>query len=908
MPTETKTTCPYCGVGCGVIASVDARGGVTVAGDPAHPANFGRLCSKGAALAETLSLDDRLLTPMIDGAPVGWAAALDHVAAGFAATIAAHGPDSVAFYVSGQFLSEDYYVANKLMKGFIGAANIDTNSRLCMSSSVAGHKRAFGSDTVPGSYRDLEAADLVVLVGSNLAWCHPVLFQRLLAARERRGTQIVVIDPRRTATAEAADLHLPIEPDTDVALFNGLLSHLAAGGHLDRAFVDAHTEGASSALVAAGSPDPAAIACDTGLDQETVRRFFALFAETERVVTVYSQGVNQSTSGTDKVNAITNCHLITGRIGREGMGPLSATGQPNAMGGREVGGLANMLAAHMDLQSAADRALVQGFWGSPGIADRPGLKAVDLFRAVDDGRIKAIWIMATNPVDSLPDADAVKQALGRCPLVVVSDVVARTDTTAWAHVLLPAAAWGEKSGTVTNSERRISRQRAFLDLPGEARPDWWIMAEVARRMGHGDAFAYDGPADIFREHARLSGHGNAGARAFDIGAWGEADAAAYEAMAPFQWPAPLRDPAAEGEDCTGQAVLPGGAMRSVADGDIRFFGAGGFQTPSGRARFIAVRPADLPKTVDAAHPLVLNTGRIRDQWHTMTRTAKTPRLTSHFAESFVEIHPDDAAERGIAAADLVRIANGRGAVVVRALVTDRQRRGSLFAPIHWTDQFASAGRIDVLVDPATDPHSGQPGSKFTAVAAERFAADWYGFALSVAPPAVDGLAYWAVARTPAGFRLELAGQGPIEAFERMARDRLGLPAEADCIAYHDREAGIHRLAAFVGDRLVGAIFVSAEPVQASRDWLAGQLGSDVAARDRLRMLAGRGGKDALDPGATVCSCFSIGINQIARAIETGAAATVADIGTHLRAGTNCGSCRSEIGRIIGRMQMPVAAE
>ncbi len=893
MATETRTTCPYCGVGCGVIARREDDGRVSVTGDPEHPANFGRLCSKGSALAETLSLDDRLLAPEIRGERATWDEALDLVAETFTRTIAEHGPDSVAFYVSGQLLTEDYYVANKLMKGFIGAANIDTNSRLCMSSSVAGHRRAFGSDTVPGSYRDLELADLVVLTGSNLAWCHPVLFQRLAAAREARGTKIIVIDPRQTATSDIADLHLPIAPDTDVALFGGLLKYLAEHRAMDEDYVAAHTSGLDAALAEVMGLDVDKVADICGLNACDIKTFYQLFHQTQKVVTVYSQGVNQSTSGTDKVNAILNCHLLTGRIGQPGMGPLSATGQPNAMGGREVGGMANMLAAHMAIENPHDRARVQTFWESARIAEKPGLKAVDMFRALSDGRIKALWIMATNPVDSLPDADSIKRALAACPFVVVSDVTAKTDTTSFADVLLPAAAWGEKSGTVTNSERRISRQRAFLDLPGEARPDWWIIAEVARRMGHGKAFDYRGPADIFREHAALSGYENEGARSFDIGAYAAITAETYENLAPFQWPLPAN-------------VLP--APVDIDDtGDSRFFARGQFHTPDGRARFVPTQVHAPAKVTTDALPFVLNTGRIRDQWHTMTRTGKTARLTSHIAEGFCEIHPHDARKIGLKPADLVRVSNGRGDVILRALITDRQRPGSLFAPIHFTEQFANAARVDVLVDPATDPISGQPGAKFTPVAADRFSADWYGFGLTIHKPDLDGLAYWARVPSQAGSRIEFAGLGEIEDAEALARRLLGLPETAEIVAYHDR-AGHHRIAAFEGSRLVAALFLSPAPVIVSRDWLAGRLGEETQPRDRLKLLAGRGGADTPDPGATVCSCFSIGVNQIVSAIETGRATSVAEVGECLKAGTNCGSCRSEIARLITRATEKVAAE
>src|SRR5580693_529324 len=497
-PPAVRTTCPYCGVGCGVLAAPDGHGGATIAGDPSHPANSGLLCSKGTALAETLSLDRRLLHPMLrqpDGslARAGWDQALEKVAGGLHTILERDGPSSIAFYLSGQLLTEDYYVANKLMKGFLGSANVDTNSRLCMSSSVAGHKRAFGADTVPGTYRDLDEADLIVLVGSNAAWCHPVLFQRMVAARRERGTKIVVIDPRRTATADEADLFLPIAPGMDTALFSGLLSYLADTRALNYTYIERHTKGFVEALARSReiAADAAATARAAGLKESEVTQFFKLFGKTERVVTCYSQGVNQSAQGTDKVNAIINVHLATGRIGRPGMGPFSLTGQPNAMGGREVGGLANQLAAHMGF-SPVERDRVRRFWKSPRLVEAEGLKAIDMFDAIDRGTIKALWVMGTNPAVSMPRAGAVRDALRKFELFVVSENVLSNDTIeAGAHVLLPAAAWGEKDGTVTNSERRISRQRAFLPLPGEARPDWWIVSEIAHHLGFGTGFEYN---------------------------------------------------------------------------------------------------------------------------------------------------------------------------------------------------------------------------------------------------------------------------------------------------------------------------------------------------------------------------------------------------------------------------------
>ena len=500
--TTTRTTCPYCGVGCGVLATRKKDGSTEIAGDPDHPANFGKLCSKGLALGETFDVEQRLLHPQVNGDRVSWNEATALVAQKFNQAIAEHGPDSVAFYVSGQLLTEDYYVANKLMKGFIGSANIDTNSRLCMASAVAGHKRAFGADIVPCNYSDLEEADLVVLTGSNFAWCHPVLFQRLQAAREKRGTKLVVIDPRRTVTAEAADLYLAITPQSDVALFNGLLKYLYSRGEIDGTFVHANTDGLAQTLLAAAEWSIAKVAAACGLTTQEVETFYQLFARVPKTVTVFSMGVNQSASGTEKVNAIINCHLLTGRIGKVGAGPFSITGQPNAMGGREVGGLANMLAAHMDLENADHRQAVQEFWQAPRMASQTGLKAVELFEAVHNGRIKALWIMATNPAVSMPNSNFIAEALQACPFVVLSDVTASTETAQHCDVLLPAQGWGEKDGTVTNSERRISRQRKFMQPAGEARADWKIIADVASTMGFA-GFDYTLPAEIFAEHAAL---------------------------------------------------------------------------------------------------------------------------------------------------------------------------------------------------------------------------------------------------------------------------------------------------------------------------------------------------------------------------------------------------------------------
>ncbi|WP_404406364.1 molybdopterin-dependent oxidoreductase [Pelagibacterium halotolerans] len=869
-----RTTCPYCGVGCGVLATPQPDGTVTIAGDPDHPANFGRLCSKGSALGETLSLEGRQLRPMVDGTEVDWDTALDAVADRLKSVIAEYGPDAVGLYGSGQLLTEDYYVANKLMKGFIGTANIDTNSRLCMASSVAGHKRAFGSDTVPGCYEDFEQADLIVLVGSNLAWCHPVLYQRILAAKEARpDMRVVVIDPRRTNAAEQADLHLAIANDGDVALFSGLLAHLVASNAVDRRFVEKHTTGFETALELAEPWTITQVAGATGLSTSDVAMFFDVFAGTENVVTIFSQGVNQSVSGTDKANAIINCHLATGRIGRPGMGPFSITGQPNAMGGREVGGLANMLAAHMDFDKAN---IVERFWSAPNIAREPGLKAVDLFAALEARTVKAVWIMATNPVVSMPDADKAREALLGCHTVIVSDMYATTDTARCADIFLPAAGWGEKSGTVTNSERRISRQRAFLAHPGEARPDWWIICEVAKRLGFGDAFAFASPAEIFAEHAALSGFENGGTRDFDISGLMDQD---YDRLVPTQWP-----------------------VRASSSPVARNFADGAFFTPDRRARFIATQPP--PPKATAPGQVILNTGRVRDHWHTMTRTGNTPRLSGHYAEPFVEIHPTDADRLGIRGATLVQLENALGRAVMRAQVTDRQRPGTVFAPMHWTGAYSSEGRVNALVAPMADPVSGQPGLKMSAVSLYPAKVALYGFAVSAARPDCAAADYWATARAEGGWRTEL---GLFEATDDIAASLFGDATALDVLSYSDAKSGRASLAAFAGPRLVFALWLAPDPVLVSRQWAVAQLTeTHDKPMARSAVLSGRPGADRPDPGPLVCSCFGVGANQIAELAASGEATTVDAVGAALKAGTNCGSCRTEIRRIIDAHRLQAA--
>jgi assimilatory nitrate reductase catalytic subunit len=886
---DTRTTCPYCGVGCGVLATPDGNGGAAISGDPEHPANFGRLCSKGSALGETVGLENRLLYPMIrcrkgTMEQVAWTDALDHVAHRFAHIIARDGPGAVAFFLSGQLLTEDYYVANKLMKGFIGSANVDTNSRLCMASSVAGHRRAFGADTVPGCYEDLDEADLLVLVGSNAAWCHPVLFQRMLANKQKRGARIVVIDPRRTDTAGDADLFLGLKPGTDTALFSGLLVQLADSGALDSDYIERHSSGFDDALARARNiaGSVAATALATGLSEPDVAAFFQMFANTPRVVTLYSQGVNQSAQGTDKVNAIINCHLATGRIGKPGASPFSLTGQPNAMGGREVGGLANQLAAHMAF-TPPDIDRVRRFWKAPRIATHEGLKAVQMFEAIGRGEIKALWVIGTNPAVSLPDADAARAALKKLELFVISENVRSNDTVnAGAHVLLPAQAWGEKSGTVTNSERRISRQRAFLDPPGETKPDWWIVSEVAKRLGFTAAFDFKSAAEVFREHAALSAFENNGNRDFDIGALASLSDEAFDAMAPVLWP-----------------VRPGDL-----EPQQRFFAGGGFFSNDRKARFIAPEIPALRTETTAGLPLRLNTGRIRDQWHTMTRSGISPRLSQHLPEPFVEIHPGDATRFGVTDGDFARVTTDYGQCTLRVAVSERQQRGMLFAPIHWSEATASAARIGALVAPFTDPYSGQPENKATPVSIVPYEYVFRGFALSRVQLKLPDHSWWARVAVTGGYGYLLADNADLAGWQSWLRSVAG----GDLAEYRDFGGGIYRAASFSDQRIETCLFVG--PARDAGDWgvVKNLFAADKLSDDQRGMLLSGKSVDGLaSAGPIICACFGVGRTTICDAIAAGAR-SAAEIGARLKAGTNCGSCIPEMKRLIAQADVAGAEQ
>ena len=899
--TTCHTTCPYCGVGCGVQMPKDLS---KVSGLESHPSSFGKLCVKGSSLHETLSIQGRLLSPKVNGQDTDWDTALTTVADKIQQVIKDHGPNAVAFYGSGQLLTEDYYVANKLMKGFIGSANMDTNSRLCMSSAVSAYKRAFGSDTVPICYDDIEATDLLILIGSNPAWAHPILYQRMVAAKKNNpNLKVVVIDPRKTASCDIADLHLPICSGSDAYLFNALLAYLANNGHCDQAFIDQHTDGFDHAVQqakadgATSSTNLTDIAEVCEVPEIDIAQFFSWYSKSDKTLSFYSQGINQSSSGTDKCNAIINCHLATGRIGKPGAGPFSITGQPNAMGGREVGGLANQLACRMHFEKPEDIDRVARYWNAPNIATEQGLKAVDMFDAVERGEIKFIWIMSTNPLVSMPEADRLKAALLKCEMVVVSDCLEHTDTTAVADIVLPAASWGEKNGTVTNSERRISRQRNFMPAMGDAKPDWWIITQVAKKLGYSAEFNYQHPYQIFNEHAGLSafenGYDNFPVRDFDISGLAKLNEQAYNDLQPIQWP----------------------VNKDYPHGRTRFFEDGQFFTNNQRAQFVGIN-ARLPVAkITTALPFIMNTGRIRDQWHTMTRTGKTDRLLQHIPEPFVDIHPEDALAQHLLQDDLAIINNDHGEIIVRVKISKSQTRGNIFVPMHWTSEFASKGRMGVLVNSITCPISGQPENKHTPVAIKKYPSQWFGFLmLNDKPEELSSLCdYWAHVPfniqkdskenspsvqnldSPQGHYYELSGKQNIAlAYQELKT----LLPDGEALIVTDSRSGTHRIAIVKDNCLIASLFLSQQFDLPNRRWLSQIFNSQqLTDFQRRALLAGREGNAASDPGTIICSCFQIGDKQIKAAIETGIKNTD-ELGAQLKCGTNCGSCVPELKSLI----------
>ncbi|VTU25390.1 Nitrate reductase [Variovorax sp. PBL-H6] len=919
---ETRSACPYCGVGCGVIIESEGDQITGVRGDPDHPANFGRLCTKGSTLHLTataaVTMQTRLLQPMhraqrgATPQSIDWDTALDAAADKFAQVIREHGPDAVGFYVSGQLLTEDYYVFNKLAKGLVGTNNIDTNSRLCMSSAVAAYKKTLGADAPPACYDDFQHAQCLFIAGSNTAWAHPILFRRIEDAKAANpAMRIVVADPRRTDTCEIADLHLALQPGTDVMLFHGMLHLMLWEGWTDAAYIAAHTSGFDELKRTVRDCTPERVAQVCGIAKEDLLEAARLFATSATTLSLYCQGLNQSSSGTAKNAALINLHLATGQIGKPGAGPFSLTGQPNAMGGREVGGLANLLSAHRDLANPVHRAEVAALWGVPSVPEKPGKTAVEMFQAAADGEIRALWVACTNPAQSLPDQATVRRALERCEFVVVQEAFSTTATCDYADLLLPATTWGEKDGTVTNSERRISRVRNAVARPGETRDDWVIARDFARRLearlGRMDTlFPYADAESVWNEH-RESTRG----RDLDI------TGMSYVMLdaAPQQWPLRKGEPT----------------------GRVRLYEDGVFPTPDGRARFADVPYKPVAEPRDARHPFSLTTGRLRDQWHGMSRTGTLGRLFGHVPEPSVQMHPQDMVRRQLREGELVHVTSRRGSIVLPVAGSTDLGLSQAFIAMHWGGEYLS-GRsstgerlagVNVLTTPAFCPDSKQPELKHAAVKILKAELPWSLLAMGWLPDdaalrvreALRALMpFFAFAScVPFGTGGALQGGGPertgvllrAAAYEAPPDHLLarieGLLAldGADSLRYADRKHGQRRAARLVrdGENARLEAFLLAGDTRAEA-WIKAVL------QDRLPAQAY--GRQLLKPGAaapagvaargkTVCSCFGI----TKTAIEERLADTSGSDGERLDAlqgalkcGTNCGSCLPELKRMV----------
>ncbi|MDP3253991.1 MAG: molybdopterin-dependent oxidoreductase [Hydrogenophaga sp.] len=914
-PTTTRSTCPYCGVGCGVLIESTGSQITGVRGDPDHPANFGKLCTKGQTLHLTASpaiaQQTRLLQPMKRlqrGAPaqaVDWDAALDLATDRFASIIEKHGPDAVGFYISGQLLTEDYYAFNKLAKGLIGTNNVDTNSRLCMSSAVAGYKLTLGADAPPACYDDVNHAQCLFIVGSNAAFAHPVLFRRIEEAKAKNpAMKVIVADPRRTDTAGFADLFLPLQPGSDVMLFHGLLHIMLWEGWLDTAYIAAHTSGfeALKTLVREYSPERVAQAC--GLKKEDLFTAAKWFATSPATLSLYCQGLNQSSSGTAKNATLINLHLATGQIGKPGAGPFSLTGQPNAMGGREVGGLANLLSAHRDLANPQHRAEVAALWGVPDVPDKPGKTAVEMFQAAADGEIKALWIACTNPAQSMPDQATVRRALQRAEFVVVQEAYATAATCDYADLLLPATTWGEKDGTVTNSERRISRVRPAVPAPGQARHDWRIVVDFAQRMearlhpGRPTLFPYLDAESLWLEHREST-------RGRDLDITG-LSYAMLEHSGPQQWP------------------IKAGEAR----GKERLYEDGTFPTPDGRARFAALPFVPLAEPRESRYPFSLTTGRLRDQWHGMTRTGTLGRLFGHVAEPSVQLNPQDMERRGLKDGDLVHVTSKRGSILVPAQSSTEIGLSQAHIAMHWGSEFLSGmsstgevlAGVNALTTSAYCPTSKQPELKHAAVKVLKAELPWALLAVAWLPEgqaleAREGLRQL-MARFPFAscvpFGRERAGvlfraaahEAPEAALIERIETLLGLNT-ADALRYADRRLGQRRTARLVreGDatRLEG--FVLAGDTRAEV-WIKPLLQDELpaAAYGRLLLMPGAIAPVAVVArGRQICTCFNVSEDAILgrlRSCEGDEAERLSALQQSLHCGTNCGSCVPELKRLV----------
>lgn len=867
MTTEcTKTACPYCGVGCGV--EVNQLG---IVGDKKHPANQGSLCVKGSALEQSLDMPSRLLYPKYQGQEISWERATDLIADAYHQAIESRGPDSTAMYVSGQLLTEDYYLANKFMKGVVGSANIDTNSRLCMSSAVVAHNRAFGEDVVPVSYNDIDAADMIVICGANTAWTHPVLFRRIQQARERNPKlKMVVIDPRETVTAQQADLHLAIENDGDIALFNGLLKYLIEHEQLDHHFIAQHTEGSKQLFEHLVSEQYSldSLSQHLSLSSEQLTTFFNWFATTKRTVTLFCQGVNQSQFGADKANAIINAHLATGKIGRAGSGPFSITGQPNAMGGREVGGLANQLAIHrgFDHQSIE---LISEFWQTDRLARKPGLKAIEMFEAVERGDIQVIWIMATNPVVSMPDNRFVQQALKKCPLVIVSDVTAESDIAQYADLLLPAAGWGEKQGMVTNSERMLTRQRQFQKPKGLAKPDWQAIAMVASkvsaRLAMQDGFKFLTEAEVFGEYAAMTGLNKNSSLLLDLSAYAQISEQEYAAWQPVQW---------------------GGAYP---------FANGQFSFDDGKARFI------VPSHSQASDKMQwwLNTGRQRDQWHTMTRTGHIAHLAATEAEPTVYLNSRSADCLNIKQGQLVSVSSSENnqSIVAKAEFDDGLSDKQLFMSMHWAGKYAQFNQVNAILSSKSDLHSGQPAFKSQPVELQAVSVNCYGMYLGDQFSRKDFIYHSFQTEERTGVwrfasRDWLDKSSASELGGTLCERQLVMDIEKGWLAIGYDNAGEQKI-------IRSLILISGQPITVTSADLARLIGAPLTF-SRLLSVAAQQEKALL-----VCSCLRVNDQQIIRELESGDCTSVLQLKNKLKCGTNCGSCLPQIAALVDQHSQTV---
>ncbi|WP_299778576.1 nitrate reductase [uncultured Formosa sp.] len=696
---EIKTTCSYCGVGCGIIIKKDEHNKVYVEGDKDHPVNKGMLCSKGMNLHYVANdVSDRLLYPQMRWSKshplerVSWDTALDRAAKVFKSIIQKYGPDSVGFYVSGQCLTEEYYIANKLTKGFLGTNNIDTNSRLCMSSAVVGYKKTFGEDSVPISYEDIELADCFLITGANPAWCHPILFRRIEQHKEKNpNVKILVVDPRKTDSANFADMHLQILPGTDVILYNAIGRRLIERRMIDKDFIKDHTDNFEKykKQVLSTSLKEAASLC--GITVDEIKKAAQIIGNSKAFISMWAMGLNQSAIGTHKNYALINLSLITGQVGKPGSGPFSLTGQPNAMGGREVGGMANLLAVHKDLFNEKHRQEVADFWNVDKISDKAGYTATEMFDALESGKMKAVWVVCTNPMVSMPNAHQVERALKQAKFVVVQDISNRSDTLEHADLVLPAAAWLEKEGTMTNSERRISYLPKGIDAPGEAKPDVEILCEFAQKMGF-NGFNYNSTAEIYQEYCEMTKGSN-----IDVS---QLNYDRLKTEGTFQWP----------------------VSEAQKGGTPRLFQDKKFYTPSQKAMFnvpdFIANTSDLP---NETFPLILTTGRVRDQWHTMTKTGKVSRLKTHYSTPVLEISQVDAFINKIKDGDVVEVTSAKGVVRVRAKVTDTVKKGVVFLPMHWGKQLKSdLNRANNLTHTIVDPVSKEPDFKYTRVSVSKY--------------------------------------------------------------------------------------------------------------------------------------------------------------------------------------------